>query len=279
MKGIYTRTIIGWLIFVLFLTSCSPKVYSLDECYNNQIEFEEALETPWNEVDKLSSVWNDIYAGKVGSIFYETVILSDREIIPLNKNSMTSYINFNSYSLRQFLLENYKNIEKIYSGYPYNQYIEKLRKLEKPDYYSPEFIEFKNDNNIYYFYYDDSSNPYVKDFIEEVYSAASNPNSPWKSSIDMLYEVMPYEDIVTFGFENMGYSKDSYIDSLNKAKEAANEYSYFFIEHPECADIPDFKNYPRAMKILYSKFNKEIIEMQSDEKIYPSKVDFMDLSS
>jgi hypothetical protein len=277
MKSKHTRTIIGCLISVLFLGSCSPKVYSIDECYNNKIEFEEALASPWNEVDKFSSVWIEINTGEVGSSFFESIILSNKEIIPLNKSSTTIYINFNSYALKNFLLENYKNIERIYSPYPYSLHIENLN-LWKPKYNSPFFIEFENDNNIYYFYYDDWDKG-LGALIEEVYSGAGMPNTPLTSSTDVLYEVIPYEDIVTFAFVDTGYSKDSYIDSLNKAKEAASEFSYFFIEHPECADIPDFKNYPKGLQILYSKFNKEIIEMQSDEKIYPSEVDFMDLSS
>lgn len=260
-------------IFIFLIINCSPKVYSLDECYKAHDEYQEELSIPLTELVLVHEVHEDIRTGKIGALLYEQEVLGDREIVPLSASYVTGWSSFSYYRMRSLLLDNYQNIEKIHPTYFYGKHIDKLKELD-----TPYLMELKGDEKLFYFYYEGSDLLYSA--VQGFYSTSkSYGENPYVSDTELLYEIVPRENVIALAFIRQDFSKERYENSLNETKKITNDYSYFFTEHPECVDIPDFVNLPNVTKSLYSKINNEIEKMQLDENKYPSNIDWLDLNS
>ena len=265
---------------MLVFTNCSPKVYSLDECYETHQNFQEELNIPYYEISLLTNVNKAITEPAFNAQFINSEIIQGRTVKGLNdspyKNAPIRNTLPTAY-LKSFIGINHQLIESIYSVYSYRDYL-----FQNKDFNIDEIeylIKFNNDEYLYYFNWDRTSFDDLPFLSEEafvaIYKEVGAGESDFVYSYKIIDEKFSREDKQKIAFSSMGYSKDTYVENLKSLKSITNEYSYFLTEHTECVDIDEFSNYPNALKILYSQVNTEINKFEENpEVLYPSNIDW-----
>ena len=270
------------IALMLFFINCSPKIYSLDECYEAHQNFQEELNIPFAEVALLTNVNETITEPAFNAQFINSEIIQGRTVLGLKdspyKNTPFQARNtLSTASLKNFIENNHQLVEVIYIVYRYRDYLFQNSdfKIDEIEY----LIKFNDDENLYYFEWGRTSFDDLPFLSEEAFNEIYKEVGAGKSDFIYPYKIVDEkysrEDKQKIAFTSMGYSKDTYIENLKSLKSITNEYSYFLSEHTECVDIDEFSNWPNALKILYSQVNAEINKLEENSEIlYPSYIDW-----
>ena len=280
------------LLILLIASNCSGGVYSIEKCYEKVDDYAEESSDVATYISSNNLRSRSYYNGFFDHDIVNVLFLEEKYILSVSEGP---YPTNNEQLRRDYIsyLESVKdNVLKIYTALDRGEQ-GLLYRLIDEDYANKKsnyIIQYKNDPHLYALKIND---PYFSianyDERDTYYKFIIDKEKELNLEVllldDLLDENGDYENLnIVFGnffnhdHEEHKYDEGKYLKYLERHQSLVSEYSYFFTEHPECAEINEFSNFQNRLELIYSWTNDEIeylnlsnkLKNPGEETIYPS---------